>query len=285
VEVFKPISHTKNEQGFVFNVDSTVFDSMMAGYYSSLDITGEISPTSTRLLTPNGEETKSLHRIINYTSNGIPCSDFCTLEAVYGNYKVSVNPYSAWQVLGNNVYGTWRFSATLSHSICVLDVDASKSVVGCGCTVDLNVTLQNKGSFAETFNVTAECNMTSFNRQLVTLAGGDTMVVTLTWNTTGFAYGNYSLRACAELVPGETDTADNNLTDGWVIVGMVGDITGASGYPDSRVDMRDVSYVARRFMCKPGDSLWDPNGDVNGDGKTNMLDIGTVAKHFGEHYP
>jgi predicted secreted protein len=58
---------------------------------------------------------------------------------------------------------------------------------------------------------------------------------------------------------------------------LVGDVNG-----DGRVDMKDVGYVARRFMCVPGDPLWDPVADINGDQKINMVDIGTVARHFGE---
>jgi parallel beta-helix repeat protein len=51
---------------------------------------------------------------------------------------------------------------------------------------------------------------------------------------------------------------------------------------DGKVDMKDVGYVARRFMCVPGDLLWDPVADLNNDGIVNMTDIGTVARHFGE---
>ncbi len=40
--------------------------------------------------------------------------------------------------------------------------------------------------------------------------------------------------------------------------------------------------VARRFMCTPGDPLWDVNADFNNDGKINMVDIGTIARHSGE---
>ena len=54
---------------------------------------------------------------------------------------------------------------------------------------------------------------------------------------------------------------------------------------DGRVDMKDVSYVARRFMCASCDPLWDPVADVNSDGKIDMKDINTVARHFGEHNP
>jgi hypothetical protein len=58
---------------------------------------------------------------------------------------------------------------------------------------------------------------------------------------------------------------------------LVGDVNG-----DGKVDMKDVGYVARRFMCVLGDPLWDPMADMNDDEKINMVDIGTVARHFGE---
>jgi hypothetical protein len=105
------------------------------------------------------------------------------------------------------------------------------------------------------------------------------------WNTTGLAKGNYTISAYAWPVPGETNTADNNLTGGWVIVSLVGDITGPDGWPDGKCDMRDIGYVARRFMCKPGDPLWDPNADIDDNSKVDMKDIGTVARHFGETSP
>jgi hypothetical protein len=54
---------------------------------------------------------------------------------------------------------------------------------------------------------------------------------------------------------------------------------------DGTVDMKDIGYVARRFMCTPSDPLWDPIPDINGDDKIDMKDISTIARHFMEHYP
>jgi hypothetical protein len=48
--------------------------------------------------------------------------------------------------------------------------------------------------------------------------------------------------------------------------------------------MKDIGYVARRFMCTPSDPLWDPIPDINGDDKIDMKDISTIARHFMEHY-
>ncbi len=77
---------------------------------------------------------------------------------------------------------------------------------------------------------------------------------------------------------------DGNNMDRYPLIGpwteasnLVGDVNA-----DGKVDMKDVGYVARRFMCVPGDELWDVKTDFNGDEKINMIDIGTVARHFGE---
>jgi hypothetical protein len=49
--------------------------------------------------------------------------------------------------------------------------------------------------------------------------------------------------------------------------------------------MKDIGYIARRFLISASDPLWDSNADINGDGKIDMKDIGIAARHFSEHYP
>jgi hypothetical protein len=71
----------------------------------------------------------------------------------------------------------------------------------------------------------------------------------------------------------ENNTDRYPLTAPWTgILGPVGDVNG-----DGKVDMKDISYVARRFMCLPGEGLWDPGADLNGDGRINMTDIGIAV--------
>jgi hypothetical protein len=119
----------------------------------------------------------------------------------------------------------------------------------------------------------------------VTLTSGNSTTITFTWNTTGFAKGNYTLSAYAWPVLGETDTADNTLADGWIIVSMVGDITGPDGWPDGKCDMRDVRAVAKLFGINYPDQRYDPNCDINDDGKIDMKDVRAVAKEFGKTDP
>jgi hypothetical protein len=60
------------------------------------------------------------------------------------------------------------------------------------------------------------------------------------------------------------------------------DITGSQGVPDGRVDLRDVSYVAKRFMSTPDTSSWDSRADLNTNEKIDMQDVAIVASRFGE---
>ena len=48
------------------------------------------------------------------------------------------------------------------------------------------------------------------------LAPGENITLIFTWNTTGVPLGNYTIWAEASIVPGETDTADNNYINGFI---------------------------------------------------------------------
>jgi hypothetical protein len=117
------------------------------------------------------------------------------------------------------------------------------------------------------------------------LANKTSTTITFTWNTTGFAKGNYTLWAYAWPVQGETDTADNTLSGGWVIVAMVGDLTSPNGWPDGKVDARDIALVCKYFGWMPYKPRYNPNTDINNDGKTDAKDIGIVCKQFGKKDP
>lgn len=73
---------------------------------------------------------------------------------------------------------------------------------------------------------------------------------------------------------------NNNLTGGWIIESLPGDVTGPNGWADSMVNMRDVGYVAKRFGADPSAPLWDSNADIDDNGKINMKDIGIAARNF-----
>jgi hypothetical protein len=175
----------------------------------------------------------------------------------------------------------------LRHDITVTAVAPSKTVVGQGYRLNINVTVINQGDFIETFNVTVYANITAIQTKTLTLTSGNSTTITFTWNTTGFAKGNYTISAVVDTVIGEADTADNTFTDGWVIVAMVGDVTGPDGWPDGKVDMiYDIRSVAKLFGVEYPDPKYVANYDINDDGKIDMInDIRTVAKQFGKTDP
>ncbi len=53
---------------------------------------------------------------------------------------------------------------------------------------------------------------------------------------------------------------------------------------DGTVDMKDISYVARRFGIDPTHPLWDPIADLWKDDVIDMRDIGMVARDFGRTF-
>lgn len=149
-------------------------------------------------------------------------------------------------------------------------------------TAHVNVTVANIGDFTESFTVTAYANATTAigTQGIVNLPPGNQTVVTMLWNTTGYTIGNYTLSAYAAPVLGETNIGDNTYTDGIVKVAIIGDING-----DDKVDMKDIGPAARGFMTTPGVPFWNPNADVTDDHLINMKDIGILASRFGAHYP
>ena len=179
----------------------------------------------------------------------------------------------------------------VAHDIAVTNVVTSKTIIGQGYSLNVNVTAANQGAYTETFNLTVYANTTYLASQNLTLLSGNSANVTFTWNTTNFVYGNYTISVYAGPILGETDTSNNNCTGGWVIVSLPGDLTGSNGWPDGKVDIRDVHYVAEHYGTTPSSPNWDPNCDVTGptpgvpDGKVDIRDVNFVAVRYGDHYP
>ena len=163
------------------------------------------------------------------------------------------------------------------HDVAVTDVVSSKTVVGEGCSTSIYVTVYDQGEHAETFNVTAYANTSVIETRSVTLTSGDSIVVTFTWDTTGFAKGNYTISATAATIPGEIDTADNTYTDGWILVTILGDVDG-----NFKVNILDISIIARAYQSKPGDPNWNPNADLDNNNIINILDIAKAAVNYGK---
>jgi len=171
------------------------------------------------------------------------------------------------------------------HDVTIDDVTPPKTVVGAGYSVSINTTVANEVYFPEAFNVTLYVNETSIALQNVTLTAGASITLRFTWNTTGFAKGNYTVSTYAEPVPNETNLADNNLTCPVLVhVGVPGDISGPiPGVYDGTTNMRDIQYLILLFNTNPSSPNWKPNADINDDGTVNMRDIQIAILNFNQY--
>jgi outer membrane protein assembly factor BamB len=166
------------------------------------------------------------------------------------------------------------------HDVAVTNVTSSKTVVGQGYGANMTVTVQNQGNFTETFNITVYANTTSVASQNITLSSGNSTNLTLTWNTTGFVYSNYTISAYAWPVLGETNTANNNRTDGLAVVTIPGDLNG-----DLAVGLKDLVILAGAYGSRPGNPNWNANADIDGNGVVGLSDLVVMATHYGQHNP
>jgi len=217
--------------------------------------------------------------------------------ALISQFPVDPNPNGTWTLVN---YAGWKptppyfaviESAVITspagvHDVAVINVTTSKT--GCvpmptvceGYNAYVYVTVENQGDFTETFNVTVYANTTSIATQPITLTSGNSTTLTFTWNTTGFAKGNYTIWAYAHPDPPETDTIDNSFIDGWVKVVIPGNVNG-----DQIVDMKDITTILRAYGTIPGHPKYNPNADVNGDGVVDMKDVTITLRNYGKTDP
>ena len=172
-----------------------------------------------------------------------------------------------------------------THDVAVTNVKTSKDgckpmpTVGDNSQVKVNVTVLNKGTFPETFNVTLYANATSVDMQTVTgLVSGGQTTLTYLWNTTHWAHGNYTISAYATPVAGETNATDNTYTDGVVKIVIPGDING-----DGIVDIYDAIMLAGAYNAIPSKPNWNTNADLNGDEIVDIYDAIVLAGHYNQH--
>jgi hypothetical protein len=135
------------------------------------------------------------------------------------SYTTGNQVFSSPAVVGGVVYvGSWdgnvyAFGGGV-HDVAVIDVASSEIVVDQGFRATINVTVANQGGYTETFNVTAYANVTAIQTETLTITSQNSATFTFTWNTIGFALGNYTISAYAWPVQGETDIADNTFVGG-----------------------------------------------------------------------
>lgn len=212
--------------------------------------------------------------------NTVSCLDATTGAQVW-SYMTDGEVNSSPAVANGVVYigsdGDKIYAFGGVHDVAVTDIALSKTMVYQGFSADINVTVANQGDYTETFNVAAYANATIIGSENVTLPANNSMTVTFTWNTTGFAVGNYTIEVETLLTPGEINVASNVLVDGTLRINLMGDVNG-----DGKVDMSDIMTIVNAFGSYPGHPRWNPDCDLNHDGRIDLADVVLALMNFGK---
>jgi parallel beta-helix repeat protein len=167
--------------------------------------------------------------------------------------------------------------------ITVTSVNFPKTVVCQGYNATIGFTVTNQGGTTQqNFNVLLYCNATLLATfPIARLDQHSQIALSCNWSTAAWVKGNYSVNTCSSSIR-------------WIVVSMVGDLTGAPGHsvwdfvPDKYVDGSDLIVVARCFGSWPGappPMRWNANCDINNDGSVDGSDLIIVARHFGQTSP
>lgn len=166
----------------------------------------------------------------------------------------------------------------IKHDIAIIDCVVSTNATYVNRLVDINVTVKNEGNVAENITVKIYANGQPIaTLQITNLNSGETVTETVVWNTSGCtpSLTPYQIKAEADPVPYETNTANNIFIDGNVMIKIVGDING-----DGTVNIEDLELWDAAYNSKPGDSNWNPQADINGNGCVDKEDGILIIQNY-----
>ncbi|HYB68225.1 MAG TPA: thermopsin family protease [Candidatus Acidoferrales bacterium] len=266
-------------QPFYYPTNGTISASILPGAgklgelydQSQMGIINITSPLdSGTLYVTNASDLNATAWQIQFVGGGV------TVTLYPGYYDLQL--YNQFGALFDQGNFTVSAGQILNLQIPSINAVSAKTVIGKGFSDNVTVLIAEKGDYAETFNVTAYANSTVIGTQQVSLNATDQMTLTFTWNTTGFAYGNYTISAYVSLVPGETNTANATFTGGTVTVTIPGDIDG-----NGVVNMSDIISLLKAFGSTIGQPNYNPNCDIANNGKIDLSDLIIALRNFGQH--
>jgi len=164
----------------------------------------------------------------------------------------------------------------LRHDVAILAVTCSTDETYIGHIVNVTVVAKNWGDAFENFTVSVYHNSTLFGSfSVVDLSPSDSATIIFDWNTSDVVAGCYSIEADASLVPYETNSSNNLLVNGVVKVKIVGDVNN-----DNVVDINDLFAWDSAYGSCSGQSNWNPQADINGDGVVDKVDGALIIENY-----
>jgi hypothetical protein len=162
--------------------------------------------------------------------------------------------------------------------------------VGIGHNLTVDTTVENEGDFTETFNVQVKASNISHSITISIVAvnnllKGEKRILSINWTVSGVLYDNYTMSAVADTVSGETHVVDNAYTDGSVLVTMPGDVDGDLEGGRYDVDLFDAVKLLAGYGYRRGETEYNPNCDIDNDGRVFLFDAVILLGNYGKKYP
>jgi len=179
-----------------------------------------------------------------------------------------------------------------SHDLELVSLSILKTIIGQGFELFIRVTVFNNGIEPEGISFLGHANNVDLWNMVAIgyMPSGAQWDFSLDANTSIFQKGNNTITVCVEPVVGETDLLDNTLIQ-WLIVSIIGDVNGPTGWPDGKVDIRDLAAIARIYGINHPDPNYNVNYDLTGptlgvpDGKIDIKDLALAATNYGKTDP
>ena len=263
--------------GSLVNINVTVHD--VGVFDETFNVTVYSGSQTIGNRTVSLQSGSSANLLFTWNTNGYEKGDYAILASasvVQGEVNLSNNDKQAAKPV------TLLYDG---HDIAVFNVKPSKTIVGQGYSMSIEVAVKNYGAFNEISNTVVHADITTIWLQIDELASGSSVTLSVIWNTSSFAKENYTISAYAEPVPDEAYIADNKyISNVPVHVGIPGDVSSSTpGVYDGACNMRDINYVVLLFNTNPSSPNWKPNADINSDGVVNMRDITIGILNFNKH--
>jgi hypothetical protein len=165
------------------------------------------------------------------------------------------------------------------HHISITNLSFGPQKIRAGWMLTVNVTVVNFGTFPESFFLFVQAvnkTKTTVAVQYLSLGAGQAMSLTILWNTNGIAPAKYQITAYVPPINSEITPLDNTRYAGIAWLVPPGDVN-----MDGKVDIIDASAVGIAYGSTPSSPNWNPLADLDGSGKVDILDASTVAIWYG----
>jgi Dockerin type I domain/CARDB len=213
-------------------------------------------------------------------------NEFDKLWNIFLNYDPNsiLEFWNWWNPKDVCIWDVFRHARILEpRDIVVTNVMPSQQNVVAGEMAQVNVTVKNQGQIVENLNVTVlASSLLIGSLENITLESHESETFTFNWNTTGVTRRAYTISARAVMFPEDLNTTDDVNAGSVVYVLFPGQAGPGDVNADGKVNILDMVRIAIKFGMTYPNVGWDPNADINSDGKINILDIVVVAIHYGE---